>query len=433
MDREFGVLRGFRESLPEEFELERAIVERSRDVFELYGYQEVGIPTVEPIGIFEIKSGEEIRHRMFRFTDMGGREVCLRPEGTPAIARMVATKMRDRPLPIRVGYVGSMFRYDEPQRGRFREFLQIGIELIGSSEPLGDAEVICVVDALIKSLGFREYYIRLGHEGILRGVLEKAGIGEEAQNAILSRIDRGKVEEAFKIFEEAGGDAEYRELVSALLEPTAGNDLEMVDNIRGLVGDIERCRFSLDNLKEIFEILTENDIKNVKVDVGFARGLDYYTGMIFELYCSGIDVALAGGGRYDRLLALFGWDVPAVGCAVGVDRVALAMRERGFTLRTRKVERVVLSPIDRESSRYAIRVANRLRGMGVGVVLELSSRPPGSVISRARKAGVRFVCFVGPRESMENTISVRDLKNDVSFVLDPEGVAKIVGGSEPRL
>ncbi|MEM2841810.1 MAG: histidine--tRNA ligase [Thermoproteota archaeon] len=431
MDKAFGVLRGFRELTPEEFELERLIVEKAREIFELYGYQEVGIPTVEPTGIFEIKSGEEIRHRMFRFTDMGGREVCLRPEGTPAIARMVTTRMRDRPLPIRVGYVGNMFRYDEPQRGRYREFLQMGIEMVGSSEPQSDAEVILAVNEFMKRLGFREHSIRLGHEGILRGILENAGVREDLQNAILSRIDRGKIEEAFEIYDNFGGDETHRKTLGALLKPIAGGGSEKVERVKDLVEDIEECRLSLQNLKEINDILVESGVENLNVDVGFARGLEYYTGMIFEIYCPGIEFALAGGGRYDKLLALFGWDVPAVGCAVGVDRVALAIKEKGIFVNTKKVERVILASIDRESLGYAFQTAKRLRETGVGVALEPSPKAPGNVISKARKAGVRFVCFVGPKEVKDNVVSVRDLRNDVDFVLDPEGVAKVMISKEP--
>jgi histidyl-tRNA synthetase len=432
MDKVFGVLRGFRELTPEEFELEKTIVKRAREVFELYGYQEVGIPTVEPTAIFEIKSGEEIKHRMFRFTDMGGREVCLRPEGTPAIARMAVTRMRDRPLPIRLGYVGSMFRYDEPQRGRYREFLQIGLEMIGSSEPQSDAEIIFAVDMFMKKLGFREHFIRLGHEGILRGILGSAGVKEEEQNSILSRIDRGKIEEAFEIYDKAGGDGAHRKTLKALLEPIAGKGLEKVDRVKGLVEGVNECRLSLENLIEIYDILIEGGVENVNIDVGFARGLEYYTGMIFEVYCPDIDFALAGGGRYDKLLALFGWSVPAVGCAIGADRVALAIREKGVVVDIKRSERVILASIDKSSLRYAIQTAKRLREMGVNVALEPLPRPPGSVINKARKTGARFVFFVGPREVKENTISVKDLQNDVDFVLDPEAVAKVISGREPQ-
>ncbi|HYA22444.1 MAG TPA: ATP phosphoribosyltransferase regulatory subunit, partial [Thermoproteota archaeon] len=188
-------LKGFRELSPEDFLKKKRIVERSRELFRLYGYEEVEIPTVEPSALIELKSGEEIRHRMFKFKDLGGRSVVLRPEGTPSVARYVVTKLRGKPFPVRLSYVSNMFRYDEPQRGRFREFTHVGFELFGSDSPLADMEILEVTSMLLSGLGFVDFEVKMGDQGTLRAVLEKFGIRGSLQDRLLGMIDRNEEKE----------------------------------------------------------------------------------------------------------------------------------------------------------------------------------------------------------------------------------------------
>jgi len=185
-------LRGFRELTPEEFGRKALVISKAMEFFRLYGYEEVETPTLEPLKLIELKVGEEIRHRMFRFKDLSGREVVLRPEGTVSIARLMATRLKATPLPARLSYIGNMFRYDEPQRGRFREHTQIGFELFGSESMLADLEILEISVRLLRDLEFKEYRFKIGHEGILRRIMDDFDLVADKQDALLGMIDRNE-------------------------------------------------------------------------------------------------------------------------------------------------------------------------------------------------------------------------------------------------
>ncbi|RLE48651.1 MAG: ATP phosphoribosyltransferase regulatory subunit, partial [Candidatus Methanomethylicota archaeon] len=176
MGRKFRRLRGLRDYLPEDMEKLNYVKRVVRQLFSLYGYMEVMTPTLESFELLAAKSGEEIRQRMYVFTDLGGRKVALRPEMTAPIARFYINNMLGRPKPVRLGYIANCFRYDEPQYGRYREFWQGGFELIGSREPEADAEILDIADALMRRLGFENHYLKLGHVGVMRAFLGAEGV-----------------------------------------------------------------------------------------------------------------------------------------------------------------------------------------------------------------------------------------------------------------
>ena len=167
----FQTVRGMRDLLPEEARMLNYVVSKAREVAELYGYKEVITPVVEQYELLGAKSGEEIRSRMFTFKDLGDRTVALRPEFTASVARLATTTLRNEPRPLRILSVGSVYRYDEPQRGRYREFWQSNYELMGSSKPEADAEIIMLTNSLMKAAGLKNYAIKLGHIGVLKGIL----------------------------------------------------------------------------------------------------------------------------------------------------------------------------------------------------------------------------------------------------------------------
>src|SRR3989337_1051835 len=166
---EFKTLRGMRDLLSEDAEMMVYVQEAARKVARLYGYKETITPVVESYDLLAAKAGDEVRSRMFVFKDLGGRDVALRPEFTASVARLVATSMRNEPKPFRIFCMGSAYRYDEPQRGRYREFWQSDFEVIGSNKPEADAEIILLTDNLMKAAGLRNYAFKIGHIGLLRG------------------------------------------------------------------------------------------------------------------------------------------------------------------------------------------------------------------------------------------------------------------------
>src|SRR3989337_2088589 len=195
----FQNVRGMRDLLPKEAALLNYVIGRAKETAALYGYREVITPIVEPYELLSAKSGEEIRQRMFTFKDLGDRTVALRPEFTASIARLATTAMKNEPKPLRVFSVGSVYRYDEPQRGRYREFWQSNFELMGSSKPEADAEAILLTNSLIKNVGLANYAFKLGHVGVLRGIMSQEGVDDKTQNAVLQQMDKKEYDAALEL------------------------------------------------------------------------------------------------------------------------------------------------------------------------------------------------------------------------------------------
>jgi histidyl-tRNA synthetase len=197
----FQTVRGMRDLLPEEAAMLNLVIAKARETAELYGYGEVITPVVESYELLSAKSGEEIRQRMFTFKDLGDRTVALRPEFTASIARLATTALKTEPKPLRVFSVGSVYRYDEPQRGRYREFWQSNFELMGSNKPEADAEAILLTNSLMKATGVQNYAFKIGHIGVIRGILSQEKVNDKVQNAILQRMDKKEYDKAFELVE----------------------------------------------------------------------------------------------------------------------------------------------------------------------------------------------------------------------------------------
>ena len=201
---EFKTVRGMRDFLPEEARMMRYIESEARRVAEIYGYKEIMTPVVESYELLSAKAGEEVRSRMFVFKDLGGRDVALRPEFTASVARLVATTLRNEPKPFRLFCVGSIYRYDEPQRGRYREFWQSNYELMGSNRPEADAEILLLTNMLMQESGLKKFAIKIGHVGVLRGIFSQEKLEDRAQNAIMQLMDKKQYDDALKMVGDAG-------------------------------------------------------------------------------------------------------------------------------------------------------------------------------------------------------------------------------------
>ena len=195
----FQTVRGMRDLMPEAAETLNFIICKARETVQLYGYKEIITPVVEPYELLSAKSGEELRQRMFTFKDLGDRTVALRPEFTASIARLATTALKTEPKPLRVFSVGSVYRYDEPQRGRYREFWQSNFELMGSSKPEADAETILLTNTLMKATGLQNYTFKIGHIGVIRGILNQENVDDKTQNEILQLMDKKEYDKALKL------------------------------------------------------------------------------------------------------------------------------------------------------------------------------------------------------------------------------------------
>ncbi len=404
----FQPVRGMRDLIGEEAQAFTYIISNSRETASLYGYKEVITPHVEPLELLSAKSGEEIRQRMFIFKDLGDRQVALRPEFTASIARLATTLLKNDPKPLRLFSVGTVYRYDEPQRGRYREFWQSNFELMGSAKPEADAEIILLTNSIMKSLGLQNYAFKIGHIGVIRGILSQEGIEEKTQNSVLQLMDKKEYDAALKLVD----SDKCKSMLNGLLQIRGNDWLDTVEQIQTYVADYEKAKAAAENLAEVLKLVTESADISITVEPAFARGLEYYSGMIFEIYITGLEIALGGGGRYDRLIEAFGGEpTPAVGCAHGIDRVAIALQTQKTAHTAKTAKKVVVLPITETLKYEALRIAQQLRAVGVTVEFEVMGRKMAKALEDADKRKLDFAVIVGERELKEGAVMLKDLVN----------------------
>ncbi len=403
-------LRGFRDLLPDYLEDFRWVESRARAVFERAGYREVLTPTVEPFELYEEKEGEQIEESMFVFADKAGRRVALRPEFTASLARLFAATGGEFKLPVKWYYVGNVFRYDEPQRMRYREFWQAGAELIGASTPESDAEIMSLAWNTLRDVGLGdEALIRLNNVGIVKSMLEAWGVSGERQSRVLTWMDKlGKVERS----EVEAGLAELlgEERASRLmgLADVEGEDpSELEPSLRGFEGSVK----ALKNLEEVYDAARAVGMR-VRLAPFLVRGLAYYTGTVFEAFVEDIPYALGGGGRYDELIAEYGGPpTPATGLSLGLDRIVDAVREKGVRGKGERTG-VFVAVVSDDLRRRAFVLVESLRAAGIRADLDLRG---GRSLSRqaeyADRTGWRYVIFLGPKEVERGVYVVKDLES----------------------
>jgi histidyl-tRNA synthetase len=410
----FQTVRGMRDLIGEEAQAFSTILSKARQTAELYGFKEVITPHVEPLELLSAKSGDEIRQRMFIFKDLGERQVALRPEFTASIARLVTTSLRNEPKPLRLFSVGTVYRYDEPQRGRYREFWQSNYEIMGSAKPEADAENILLTNNLMASLNLQGYAFKVGHIGVIRGILNQEGVDEKTQNAILQLMDKKEYDKAFKLIE----SQKCRDMLKGLIDIKGKDSKETVENVKNYVTGYGKAKIAAENLSDILMLITENSNIPIKVEPAFARGLEYYTGLIFEIYIPELDIALGGGGRYDKLIETFGGEpTPAVGCAHGVDRVAIALQTQNASLTSQVSKKVTIIPITEALKSEAMKIAQNLRSEGIAVEFEIMGRKMGKALEDADKRKIDFAVIVGERELKESAVMLKDLANRQQIVV----------------
>ncbi len=396
--------RGTRDFLPDEMEKRREIERIMRGIAESYGYREIATPTFEHLELFTIKSGEGIVEEMYTFKDKSGRDLALRPELTAPVMRMFVNECSVMPKPLRFYYFANCFRYERPQKGRYREFWQFGVELIGSQSYLADAEVIALSYNILDSLGI-DFDLQIGHVGIMRSLLEP--LGEERGTKIMRLIDKDDVEGLERYMDEIGVSTDLQEKVFSLIE------------MKGDVGVIEQARelvsFDFTHLEKLAEVLSALDVE-FEFNLGIARGLDYYTGVVFECYAEGLGAQkqVCGGGSYE-LASLFGGQrTPSTGFAIGFDRVCEVCEMR------RKKRPVVAVISFRETEKHAFRFADELRKMGIVAVVDVMGRNIRRQLSFANEINAIYAAILGPDEVEKGKVTLKNMKTEEQVVLDEE-------------
>ncbi|MGB9713761.1 MAG: histidine--tRNA ligase [Candidatus Bathyarchaeales archaeon] len=407
----FKPVRGMRDFLAEETSLMRFIEGKTRKIAKIYGYKEVITPVVESYELLAAKIGEEVRSRMFVFKDLGGRDIALRPEFTASVARLVATTLRTEPRPLRIFSFGSVYRYDEPQKGRYREFWQSNYELMGSNRPEADVEILMLTNSLMESVGLKDYVFKIGHIGVLRGIFNQEGIEEKTQNTVMQLMDKKQYEEALKAVEETGASKNCFNIIQELMKLKGRDVFAIIEKLRKLVGKYEKAVEAVENFHEILRLIRESECKmDIIVDAGFARGLEYYTGIIFEVYVPEFDIALGGGGRYDQLIELFGGEpTPAVGVAHGIDRIMLAMQMQKVTI-NREEGVVVVIPVEERLRGEALKISQMLRAADIPVEVDVMGRKVTKALEDADRRKMEYAIIVGEKELKEDAVVLRNLR-----------------------
>src|SRR6184192_3004094 len=322
--------KGARIYLPDEAERKRHVEASLLGVFRRWGYREIVTPTFEFSDVLATGTDVDVQGNMFTLVDREtGRTLALRPDITPQIARIVATRLRDEPKPVRLAYVTNVFRYDEPRASHYREFYQAGVELIGLEKPEAEAEIIAMAIEGLHALGLTGFQIDLGHPDFFRGLCEEAG-AEPARvrelRAALARKDTSALE---RIVTDLAPAAHVGEALLAL--PSLFGHEAVLERAAGVARNKRSAR-ALANLAEVYRLLTIYGLADAALlDLGEVRGFDYYSGTYFEAYVSGFGASVAAGGRYDHMLARFGYDCAAVGFAFDVARVLSVMEDRKST------------------------------------------------------------------------------------------------------
>jgi ATP phosphoribosyltransferase regulatory subunit len=316
---------GVRDWLPRELAAKRAVEATLRAVFERWGYAEVQTPTFERFDVLESGLGEALAEQTFRFSDRRGVALALRPEMTTPIARLVSTRMRNEPLPLRLCYVAPAYRYEEPQEGRMREFTQGGTELIGSDGVDADAEALFMALEAFDAIGLRDARFDINHAAVVDGILASMDLHASAAAGCKGLIaDRNLV----GLREMFAAEPRRLEVLLSLATLRGGSD---VLAFARRACTTEAGAAGIDRLAEILARAADRGFAaRVSIDLGLLRDLEYYTGFIFEGFVDELGFALCGGGRYDTLLPRFGYDAGAVGWMVSVERLLIALERRAI-------------------------------------------------------------------------------------------------------
>ncbi|HNX29856.1 MAG TPA: ATP phosphoribosyltransferase regulatory subunit [Syntrophomonadaceae bacterium] len=318
--------KGLRDLLPDEVKIKRNIENQAASLFTGYGYEEVITPAFEYLEVIESGAGSNIREELFMFMDREGGILTLRPEMTVSIARLAATHMQDEALPLRLYYMGNVFRHVQPQKARYREFWQAGIELLGTKGPWADAEIITIAAKTLSTIGLSDFKISLNHIGIFNSILEESNMNHQDMALIRQLVESKDLVELSQVLESLPINERLKETIASL--PVLHGGLETIGKIPYLE-DSPKAREAVSELLKIYEALnTFGVIEHIVLDMGVLRGLDYYTGIVFEGYSPDLGYGLLGGGRYDNLLGQFGFPCPATGFALGLERTALVLKDK---------------------------------------------------------------------------------------------------------
>lgn len=407
MDKSFiQPLKGFRDFLPGEAKARQEILNNIRSTFERYGFLPMETPALEYKEILAGKYGDEGEKLMYAFKDRGGRDVAMRYDLTVPLSRFIANYGNELPMPFKRYQIAPVWRADNPQKGRFREFTQCDVDVVGSDSIFADAEVIACFDAALRSFGVADTVIRINNRKFLNGLMNEAGVpAKKTMDAIrvLDKLEKIGEKEVRGQLASLGIQTKQADKLFELLAEDFQDAQDFVAKFEGIEGAGE--------LAELVETLLDMGVKNYEVDFTLARGLDYYTGTIFEIRLP--DAAefgsVAGGGRYDNLLGMLGGKaIPAVGGSIGIDRLLASLEELEL-IKYDLISDVLVCNLDESLTEKYLAVVQDLRAAGIKTDYYYEPGKLDKQLKYANKKNINFAVLIGADEAKKGAVTVKNL------------------------
>lgn len=410
-------VKGMRDHLPKAMILRQHIIDTLTHVFERHGFEPMQTPILEYAETLEGKIGDEEK-LIYRFEDHGGRRLAMRYDQTVPLARVIAQYPNEVALPFRRYAVGQSYRGERPARGRYREFWQVDLDLVGSASPLADAEVIAIIDECLSALGFGGFVTQVNHRQVLGGIARASGLSEEAAGGVYRAIDKldkigadGVREELLK----SGVSAEAAQRILDLVQ-LKGSTLDVMEELSDRLRDDERALAALENLRQVTTSLRDMGVPEHRYTVSpsLARGLSYYTGTVFESVVETPPMgSLLGGGRYDELIGQFaGRSLPTVGLAFGLERLHDVMEELGLGPQQPTTAHVFVTIFNSNLVAESLGAARELRQAGMNIEIALDPEEKlGKQFKHADRRGIPLAVVIGPDEQAQGVAVVRDMRS----------------------
>jgi len=409
-------LKGFRDYLAESMIPRERLIETARRVYRGYGFSPIDTPALEYLEVLSGKGGDETDKQLYKFCDRDKRWVGLRFDLTVPLARFVAQHFGELAFPFKRYHIAAVWRGENTQRGRYREFMQCDFDTIGTRSPAADVETALVIHDLLRAIGFEAFKIRVNNRMVLTGLLELLGLADRATPVLraldkLAKIGPAKVAEEMKAT--AGADESQAASVLKLAVLTGTND-EILRELESLLAGSETGRSGVARLRDVLAAVTAAGVPEcrLQLDVSIARGLDYYTGIIYETYLDALPAigSVCSGGRYDNLAKLFtDQELPGIGASLGLDRLLAAMEELGMVEKVSTPAPVFIPYFDAARLHDYLRLAAAIRSAGIGVELYPEPKKLGQQLKYADRRGFRVALVAGSNEFESNTCQVKDL------------------------
>lgn len=423
---DFKKPRGTRDFLFDEMEERKYVENTIRSVVESYGFKEIKTPIFEDLELFTTRSGEGIKDELYHFQDKGGRDLALRPEITASVARLYNNNLQREAKPLKMYYFGSCFRYERPQAGRYRQFWQFGIEVIGGTPIYNEAEIIAMANDALSKINIQNYEIAIGHLGIIKGVLSKINIPSEIQTQIIASIDKEDYELLDKLLTDNNVTEEYKTIINDLINVKGSR--EDLEAFKSTLKDIPESYEAAEELNNILETLEVFGFNDYTVNLSIARGLDYYTGLVFEIYVPdlGAEKQITGGGTYNLMGLFDAEEVESTGFAFGFDRIMEAYKRQNIQLPENDSPRVLVIPVKKEFKNEAILIAQQLRRENIIADIDLKGKKLKKNLSYANTHKFNKVIMIGQKEVEDNTVTLKDMDSgDQVTIPQDELITKI--------